>query len=232
MTSVAPWAIADARTQWRRDIAAIAPDAGPSLWDAEGLFIIRSWTEPHRVYHSLRHVAEMLAALTRLADRNHELDEAAMAVAHMATWFHDVRYDPRATPGSNEQRSATLARDHLHRLGARDADVDAVEALILMTVSHEVPGAGPRPPAAPDLLDAFHDADLWILSAPTQRYREYARAIRDEYAHVPHELFATGRQHILRGFTARPQIYRTPFAHQFWEDQARANVAAEVEALS
>ena len=232
MTSPAPWAIADARGQFRRDIEAIAPNAGSALWDAEGLFIVRSWTEPHRAYHSLRHVAEMLAAFHQLSTHGPALDERAMAVAHMATWFHDVSYDPRATPGSNEQRSATLARDHLHRLGVETIDVDAVEALIVMTVDHHVPSSPASTATDSALLDAFHDADLWILSAPAQRYREYARQVRDEYAHVPPELFKAGRQHILRGFGQRTQIYRTAYAQQTWQDRARANIETEIASLS
>ncbi|MGB3258712.1 MAG: hypothetical protein WBG89_05550 [Ornithinimicrobium sp.] len=232
MTSPAPWAIADARAQWRSDIAAIAPEAGAALWDAEGLFIIRSWTEPHRAYHSLRHVAEMLLALRELADHGVALSPRALTVARMAIWFHDVSYDPRATPGSNEQRSATLARDHLHRLGAETADIDAVEALVLMTVDHQVPGAARAEVLDPDLLEAFHDIDLWILSAPAPRYREYARQVRDEFAHVPSELFAAGRRHILQGFAERPDIYRTAHAQQRWQERARSNLSTEIAALT
>lgn len=229
MTGTASWAIADARAQWRSDIEALAPDAGPSLWDAQGQLIIRSWTEPHRVYHSLRHVAEMLAALKRLAKNDPGLHPQARAIAHLATWYHDVAYDPRATPGSNEQRSATVARDHLHRLGVQVANIDAVERLILMTTDHS---EGPHGALQAPLLDAFHDADLWILSAPTHRYGEYARQVREEYAHVPQDLFAAGRSHILHGFTDRPQIYRTSYARRAWEDSARANVAAEITRLT
>ncbi len=231
MTSPAPWAIADARARFRRDIEAIAPDAGPALWDAEGLFIVRSWTEPHRAYHSLRHVAEMLVALRQLGAHGADMGQRAMAVANMATWFHDISYDPRATAGSNEQLSATLARDHLHRLGAENIEVDAIEALIVMTVDHHVLSPAPSPADAA-LLDAFHDADLWILSAPAQRYREYGRQVRDEYAHVPRELFKAGRRHILRGFGERAQIYRTAYAQEAWQDRARANIAAEIATLS
>lgn len=232
MTSPAPWAIADARAQWRSDIAAIAPEAGAALWDAEGLFIIRSWTEPHRAYHSLRHVAEMLAALGELARHGVALAPRALTVARMAIWFHDVSYDPRATPGSNEQRSATLARDHLHRLGAETSDIDAVEALVLMTVDHQVPGAVGAEVLDPGLLEAFHDIDLWILSAPPPRYREYARQVRDEFAHVPAELFAAGRRHILRGFADRPDLYRTAHARRMWQERARSNLSTEIAALS
>lgn len=228
MSATAPWAINAARAQCNRDLAAIAPDAGPSLWDAEGQFLVRCWTEPHRAYHCLRHVADMIEALGHLVHADARLSERALLVAHVATWFHDAAYDPRATPGSNEQRSATLARDHLHRLGVEDDDVDTTEALILMTIDHT---PKPSPGVDPALLDAFHDADLWILSAPAERYRDYARGVRQEYAHVPHDVFVAGRSHILRGFLERSTIYRTPYAAEHWHPRATTNIERELISL-
>lgn len=232
MSTSAPWAINAARAQCSRDLAAIAPDAGPSLCDAECQFLIRCWTEPHRSYHCLRHVADMMAALDQLAKAELGLSEKSLLLAHVATWFHDAAYDPRATPGSNEQRSATLARDHLHRVGAADDDVDAIEALILMTIDHAPAAADQASVVEPVLLDAFHDADLWILSAPPLRYRDYARGVRDEYAHVPHALFASGRSHILRGFLQRPAIYRTGYAEANWQPRAASNIERELAELT
>ncbi len=229
MSATAPWAINAARAQCSRDLAAIAPDAGPSLWDAEGQFLIRCWTEPHRAYHCLRHVADMIDALGHLAHADARLSENSLLVAHLATWFHDAAYDPRATPGSNEQRSATLARDHLHRLGVEDADVDAIEALILMTIDHAPMSSGPT--VDPALLDAFHDADLWILSAPGERYRDYARGVREEYAHVPYDVFVAGRSHILHGFLERPAIYRTTYADENWQHRAATNIERELGSM-
>lgn len=232
MSTSAPSIIHDARAQCSRDVAAIAPDAGPSLWDAECQFLIRCWTEPHRSYHCLRHVADMMAALDQLAKVESGLSEKSLLIARVATWFHDAAYDPRATPGSNEQRSATLARDHLHRVGAADNDVDAVEALILMTIKHAPIAASTRPVVEPLLLDAFHDADLWILSAPPLRYRDYARGVRDEYAHVPYALFASGRSHILRGFLRRSALYRTEYAQENWHHRAASNIERELAELT
>ncbi|CAN5350812.1 hypothetical protein BH23ACT6_BH23ACT6_13800 [soil metagenome] len=229
MSSGPQWAIAEARSQCLADITALAPQAPAELADAEGMFVIRSWTEPHRVYHGLRHVAEMLSVLGRLARQIPALDDHAMALARMAAWYHDVAYDPRATPGSNEQRSASIARDHLHRLGAATRDVDAIEAVIVMTCDHRASAAAGA--ASPELVDAFHDADLWILSAPAQRYREYARQVHDEYAHVPAALFASSRAMILRGFIDREHIYRTAYARAHWEGSARTNIADELTVL-
>ncbi len=231
MSGPAPWVIAAAREQCAADVAAIAPLAGAALWEAECQFVIRSWTEPHRVYHGLRHASEVLTALRELAGQEAALDRHPRLLARVATWYHDIAYDPQATPGSNEQRSATFARDHLHRLGANEGDVDLIEAMILMTQTHEVVDP-PRDAATQAMMDAFHDADLWILSSPTQRYLEYARQIRDEYDHVPEHFFVLGRSQVLRHFISREQIYRSTFAQGRWERSARANVGAELARLA
>ena len=212
--------------RWLADAAALAPDAGRELWLAEGSLLLRGWSEPHRRYHTLQHLAEVLAALDEL--------EAAGAVgpddallARAVGWYHDLAYDPRAAAGSNEHRSATLARDHLHRLGVDGDVVDAVEAGVLMTVSHEVDPRAPHTPA----FEAFHDADLRILAAPTSRYAEYRAQVRQEYAHLPDAVFRPGRAAVMGGFLARRRIYCTDHAHERWTAAARANLAAELEDL-
>ena len=83
--------------------------------------------------------------------------------------------------------------------------------------------------SASALLD---DADLAILASPPERYAEYVAGVRAEYAHVPEAAFRAGRRQILQGFLDRPRIYRTPAAYDAWEATARAQVAAEVRALS
>jgi predicted metal-dependent HD superfamily phosphohydrolase len=211
-------------------LTALTPHAAPALRDGELDRLTRGWTEPHRAYHTLQHLVEMLAALGELAAAG-ELPREHVAVATVAAAYHDLAYDPRAAPGSNEHRSATWARDHLHRLGAAEPDVDAVEELVLLTVDHD--------PAAPERTDdhgrvraAFSDADLWILSAPPARYAAYSRQVRSEYAHVPEPLFRTARAAVLRALTDRPAIYATGHARRSWEHRARANVATEVTALT
>ncbi|MCE0486093.1 HD domain-containing protein [Ornithinimicrobium sediminis] len=211
-------------------LVALAPDAGPELHRAELQRIHAAWAEPHRAYHTLRHLTEMLEALEELACAG-ELDDDALPVARVAAAYHDVRYDPRAAPGSNEHRSAALARDHLHRLGADPADVDVVEALVLLTVDHD-PGAVRGLLGRERLRDAFSDADLWILGAPATRYAAYARSVRAEYAHVPTATFRTARAAVLRTLLDRHALYATAHARRAWEDRARTNVAGEIAALT
>lgn len=212
--------------RWLADAAALAPDAGHDLWLAEGSLLLRSWTEPHRHYHTVEHLTEVLAALDELEQAGSLGSDEAL-VGRGVLWYHDAVYDPLATPGSNEHRSAMMARDHLHRLGVHPGTIDAVEAGVQMTYGHEVSDAV----TAPRTLDAVHDADLWILSAPAGRYAAYRAQVRAEYARVPDRDFARGRAAIMAPFLQRERLYRTEHAHSTWTGRARKNLAGELADL-
>lgn len=164
----------------------------------------------------------MFEALEELVDAG-ELDPAAATIARLAAWFHDAVYDPSAGQGVNELASAELASDSLSALGVDRAQVRLVRDLVLATSSHEL--TSERTSAA------FHDADLWILSAPTERYVQYTAQVRQEYAAVPDLAFRAGRAAVLRPFLERPSIYATASARDRWQDRARANLVAELESL-
>lgn len=212
--------------RWLADAELLAPTAGRELWLREGSLLLGRWSEPHRRYHTIEHLHEVLVALDELAGAG-EVDVRGALLARTVGWFHDVHYDPRATAGSNEHRSATIARDHLHVLGVDDRLVDEVEAGVLMTVTHEIPSRTPHTA----MLEAFHDADLWILSAPPERYAAYRAQVREEYAHVPDDAFGQGRLAILSGFAERERLYRTQHAHDRWTERARGNVVTELKDL-
>ena len=60
---------------------------------------------------------------------------------------------------------------------------------------------GHNAPAEDALTAAFHDADLWILSAPQERFDAYCAQVREEYAFVPQDAYRAGRTAVLRPFT-------------------------------
>jgi predicted metal-dependent HD superfamily phosphohydrolase len=105
---------------------------------------------PHRHYHTLAHLAAMLAIVR------------PWPVVELAVWFHDAVYDPRAT--DNEEASAERS---LPAVGAAPATVAEVARLVRLTATHDpAPGDG-----AGALLC---DADLSILAArpcPLRRLR-------------------------------------------------------------
>jgi predicted metal-dependent HD superfamily phosphohydrolase len=76
------------------------------------------------------------------------------------------------------------------------------------------------------------DADLAILGASPERYRQYAQEVRREYAEIPDEAFRPGRAEILRSLLEEPTLFRTAAARERYEERARANLTAEIEALT
>ena len=88
------------------------------------------------------------------------------------------------------------------------------------------------PAGRPADTDVLLDADLAVLGSPPNAYQTYVNGVRAEYSHVDASAWRMGRRAVLEAFVARPTIYRTPTAVGWWEARARANLAAELAALS
>ncbi|HRW20259.1 MAG TPA: hypothetical protein P5181_15600 [Dermatophilaceae bacterium] len=212
-------------TWWTTDVLALAPDADPTAVQDTGAELLRRWTEPHRRYHGTRHLVEIFWALDELTEEG-GLDRRDATVGRIAGWLHDAVYDPHAAPGDTERASAALARELLPHAGLADTDVSTVERLVLATIAHE------PPTPATDLDRAFLDADLWILSAPDERFDEYCAQVRDEYAHVPDAAYRVGRSAILHRLAERTPRYLTTYAAREWEPRVDANLVRELARLS
>ena len=211
-------------TWWTMDVRGVAPRApGNDAVELAGTDLLSRWAEPARHYHTATHLVEMFWALEEL-EEGHEIDDRQGSLARLAAWFHDAIYDPSARPGSNEADSATLARKTLRQLTISDRDVDAVDRLVRLTARHDADAAEP-------LDAAFHDADLWILSAPDERFDEYCDQVRQEYAHVPDARYRNARTAILTPLLHRDRIYRTSHALHGWETPARINLGRELTRL-
>jgi len=167
-----------------------------------------------RFYHTLDHVAQMLAILNQNGRLAHNLP-----ALQLAAWFHDAIYDPRA--GDNEAQSAAWAAAVLRRLRLPESLSARVSQLILMTQSHQCP---------PEDGDGWLllDADLAILGADPATYDAYARAIRQEFAFVPKMVYGSVRRQVLHSFLERERLYFHPPLFNKLECQARANLAREI----
>jgi len=178
--------------------------------------LVAMYSEPHRRYHNLAHIADCLAEF----DRARELAREPLAV-ELAIWFHDAVHDTRAA--DNEERSAQLAQAWLGAARAEPALTDAVSRLILATKKHD----------ASLHVDAalLVDVDLNILGQPQDRFWEYETQIRSEYSWVPPEVFCVKRAEILDGLLSRGRIYNTDGFFRRLETQARTNLQASVRRL-
>lgn len=211
-------------TWWRLDIRELAPAAHADAVEAIGADLLRRLAEGHRRYHTDRHVLEMVLALEEL-EGEHEVGSRDCAIARVAAWFHDAVYLPRALPGANEAASAALASRDLRALGLSADDVGRVNALVLATERHHLPGGS-------GLAAAFHDADLWILSAPEKRFDQYCEQVRAEYSAVPDAEYRAGRTAVLQPFLHRDHLYATRFARRAWGERARLNLGRELARLA
>lgn len=177
-----------------------------------------AYAEPHRRYHARAHIDACL----KLLDDVPGLTTRERRLLTWAIWWHDAVYDPRAI--DNEARSAEAALSDLVDEGVSPADCAEVGRLIRLTAGHEVePG---------DRLGALMvSIDLAVLGAPPEAYDAYAGAVREEYAHVPDDLWRAGRRRVLQRFLDVPAIFPDLAFRERFEAQARRNLAREIETL-
>lgn len=197
-----------------QDWAQLAGDSPTSR--TEWAAVVGAWSEPHRRYHDLAHLAAVLGVVDRFA--GHAEDPTAV---RLAAWYHDVAYDPARD--DNEEVSAGRARIGLLGL-VDDATVAEVVRLVLLTAGHDV--------APGDANGAvLCDADLTVLAGPPGAYAAYASAVRAEYGHLSDAEFTAGRIAVLEHLSALPALYRLPELAAAWTGRARANLAAELALL-
>ncbi len=184
------------------------------LPDSPGLGedLLRRWQEPHRHYHDVRHLAQVLAALDTVTGSR------PPRPVLLAAWFHDAVHD--GVQGSDEERSAALAEAALAEAGLPASEVAEVARLVRLTADH-----APEPGDAAGI--ALVDADLSILGQPPGRYHVYSRDVRLEYPGIPDGIFAAGRLRVLEALSSGEPLYRSAIAEGAWAVQARQNLVSE-----
>jgi predicted metal-dependent HD superfamily phosphohydrolase len=189
------------------------------------------YAEVHRHYHTATHIMFVLRHLSDMSQAAPGTPSPeVMAEILAAALYHDAIYDPRVA--DNEARSAVLAAADLAGIGWSSARCHAVAEMIRATAGHVADGAdglvGADPPATAMLLDA----DLAILGAEPGAYQAYANGVRAEYSHVDDHQWHAGRSAVLQHFVDRQRLFVTEYMHARFEHRARANVEAELAALT
>ena len=194
------------RASWSRAWHAVGGPENEPLYER----LVAAYSEPGRHYHTLQHLGECIAHLAparTLAEQPPEVE--------LALWFHDAVHDTRRA--DNEALSAAWARQVAHEANAPTDVAERLHDLVMATRHVGVP-------SSPD-QQLLVDVDLAILGAPPDRFDQYERQVREEYAWVPEADFGPRRRALLAGFLARPVIYRTGHFHALLEARARANLA-------
>ena len=161
--------------------------------------LLTEYSSPKRYYHNWQHILEMYNC------GNQQWNGDFVA----AILFHDVVYDVNAK--NNEERSAQLFEECVGEIMSSFPDLnkkphldeELVKKLILTTQNHQG--------SMNEKINAFIDADLFIFAESKKRVFEYERQIRQEYIHVPDNIYKTERIKILQSFLNRPYVYLTSF---------------------
>ncbi len=200
----------DLHAEWTRLCAALGVDAAYAgqLW----MTLAEAYGEPQRHYHTLDHIAAVIADAARLRARFAHPDTALLAL-----FFHDIVYDPARR--DNEARSADKLEVWLGRrieAGVLGACRTAIEA----TASHAAHGDAD--------IDLVLDIDMAILGAPRAAYLRYAEGVAREYLPVyGFDAYAAGRAKLfLEPALARDRLFLTE-SFAGLEAAARANLTDE-----
>ncbi|HEX5883428.1 MAG TPA: hypothetical protein VFY67_02675 [Pyrinomonadaceae bacterium] len=202
--------------QWKNSWSELGVPITPTLLhDFEDLRA--RYSEPHRKYHTVRHLEECfekLAEVRTLAQHPAEIE--------IALWFHDAIYDTQSS--QNEAESAELARAKVLMVGGTVESAARIAHLIMAT----------RHDAVPEGNDAevLVDVDLSILGATAERFEEYEQQVREEYSWVPESVFKKERGRILQSLLARASIFNTQLFMDRYEQRARNNIERSFVRLS
>lgn len=174
-----------------------------------------------RHYHNLEHVHACLTLLDRLMK---EVPLVNGRMAGLALWWHDAVYVPGLK--SNEEQSAEFMTGIHSALAVDLRELLYARRCILATKHADAWQYVGNP-----TIDAVVDIDLSILGSAPSTYKDYARAIRLEFGHVPDEAWRAGRSEFLNGMLARSRIYLTDPMVDWYEQGARTNMRAELAGL-
>lgn len=186
------------------------------LWDE----IVYRYSEQHRYYHNLNHIAHLYSLLDKYIGKI-----TSPAVMGFAILYHDVVYDTYSD--DNEEQSATFAEAHLRQLNVNASLIDSVKTFIKATKDHTIPEGT----SLQTDLSLFLDSDMAVLGTDEEMYKLYSGKIRQEYSKYPDNVYREGRKLALQNIIAAESIFFTDVFKDEMEQKARENINREVSLL-
>ncbi len=160
----------------------VLPGDGFNPWQR----LVRSYSEPHRHYHNLRHIIHTVAAVKKESWQ-----------IRLCAFYHGIVYDP--TRDDNEVKSTERLFSDFPNLS--DYDKRVCYTLITNTKTHS-PGV-----AFTEASHILNNADLAILASGKLDYSSYAKNIRREYSMYSDDEYILGRLKVLDKLWNRAKNY-------------------------
>ena len=182
-----------------------------SLWRE----IDNHYSEKHRTYHNLTHIAELF----NYFDIYKQQLENSNCVA-FSIFYHDIIYN--IWKKDNEEKSALFAIKKLANINLNSHYLDIIHQQIIATKAHFTVDNDTK---------WMVDFDLGILGQEQKTYDNYTTLIREEYKSVPGFMYKKGRKKVLQHFINKPFIYATNEFRELYEQQAKNNLTNELNSL-
>ena len=179
--------------------------------------IIKHYSEPHRAYHTLKHIKNSLKEFDEVKDLCEKPNEVEFAI-----WFHDIIYNPRKD--NNEEKSADLAYKKAKEMNLSKNFAEDIKQFILAS-KHQT---------TPTRIDAqiMIDIDLAGFGKSEKEFWEQNKLVRKEYSFYSDKDFNLGRSILLNSFLIRSHIYLTKHFRKKYETQARKNIKKMIKKLT
>lgn len=163
-------------------------------------YLLEQWTQPHRVYHSLKfHLIPLLHGIEEM-DFDCTSNDAFKKLLVLAAWWHDAVHELGAK--DNEERSAEVFNHYCKGI-VGPIEREWVSNCILATKNHMPTGNG--------LTDTFLTLDLAPLhSTDVNEIHKYESRIYAEYRQLYTPLqYAEGRLEFLHSMLNHPFVGET-----------------------
>ena len=139
-----------------------------------------AWLEPHRYYHTEKHLAFLIGRIEQSPVAGDEKDKLLLTA-----FFHDIVYDP--TAHDNEERSVAMLREI-----TQHAVVGEVAAMIMDTKTHQ-----PRT----NLSRRFVEHDMAVVwESDFGQLLAWEYGVFKEFRFVDYSLYKAGRLALLDGW--------------------------------
>jgi predicted metal-dependent HD superfamily phosphohydrolase len=138
------------------------------------------YSEPHRFYHTLKHINFILKKIDGLFSKN-IINKKDKEILYIATLFHDIIYDP--LKNNNEKKSSDL---FLNKISEHSPNVNQINKIILNTIDHKSHGN--------KLSKIFNDLDMYnLFNSDLKTLKKDESDIRKEYSMFSNKLYRKGR---------------------------------------
>lgn len=209
-------------------------EAMVGLSDEEQAFIKTNYSYPHRKYHNLTHLEDMLRWVPESVGS--EMDRAALVDSIL---YHDIVYSKEpVSPGLNESLSimtyfmvgvyCSHCPDTRPPVAAWEARLDynaAVTHCINATAYHHI-----DQPYLTGLGQLMVDLDLQSFAQPREEFLEGSQAVMDEFtSYCTPTDFLKGNRKFLEMLLARRKLY---YVRTDWETPARENIAFRIAQIT